>query len=65
MTEKENILPIIRPKQLCKILSISMTTLYRWESEGRLPFQKVKVGPNVVGYRYNDVKKWLEEPQGI
>ena len=63
MNSSNDFHPIIRPKKLCMLLSISITTLYRWEANGQLPFKKIKVGPNVVGYRYSDVKKWLEEPQ--
>lgn len=52
-------LQIIRPKQLCTILSISIPTLYRWHAEGKMPIEKIKFGPNCVGYRRSDVEKWL------
>ena len=52
-------LQIIRPQALCKILGISIASLYRWEAEGKLPIKKIKFGPNCVGYRRVDVKAWL------
>lgn len=52
-------LQIIRPKKLCSLLKISLATLYRWEAEGELPIEKVKFGPNCVGFRQSDVEKWL------
>lgn len=50
---------MIRPKELCDILGISIATLYRWESEGNLPIKKVRFGPNCVGFRQVDVEKWV------
>lgn len=50
---------IIRPRQLCRMLSISIPTLYRWESIGQVPIKKVRIGPNVVGYRRTDVERWM------
>jgi len=52
-------LQIIRPQALCKILGISIASLYRWEAEGKLPIKKIRFGPNCVGYRRQDVEKWL------
>jgi len=54
-----NDLQIIRPAELCKILKISIPTLYRWNAEGKLPIEKIKFGPNVVGFRRRDVEKWM------
>lgn len=52
-------LQIIRPKQLAKLLGISIPTLYRWDSLNQIPIEKIRIGPNVVGYRRSDVEKWL------
>lgn len=57
--QKRDPLSIVRPKELCEMLSISLPTLYRWASEGYLP-QKVKLGPNAVGWRYSDIEGWLK-----
>ena len=62
-------LELIRPKELCQLLGgIHISTLYRWESEGKLPIEKISFGPRAVGYRKADVEKWLSgeldsEPQ--
>jgi len=60
--ENSNI-QIIRPKQLCKMLGISIPTLFRWHAEGHIPIQKVRFGKAAVGYRLSDVERWLEDSQ--
>jgi len=52
-------LRMLRPKQLCEVLSISVPTLYRWEAEGKVPIEKVRLGPGIVAYRRTDVEKWI------
>lgn len=54
-------LQLIRPSELCDLLSISIPTLYRWEAQGKLPIKKVKIGPGAVGFRREDVEAWIEE----
>lgn len=49
---------IIRPKELCEMLSVSLSTLYRWESIGEMP-EKVKLSNQAVGWRYKDITEWL------
>lgn len=56
-----NSFQILRPKTVCKILGISVPTLYRWEAEGKFPIQKIKIGPNSVGYRSDHLENWIEE----
>ena len=58
-----NSLKLIRPKELCEILSISIPTLYRWHSENKFPVKKIQIGPNSVAYRMADVEKWLEDQE--
>jgi len=58
-----NSLKIIRPKELCEMLSISIPTLYRWHAEDKFPVKKIKIGPNSVGYRLAEVEKWLEDQE--
>lgn len=53
-------LQIIRPKQLAKLLGISIPTLYRWDNLNQIPIEKIRIGPNVVGYRRSDVEEWLK-----
>ena len=50
---------IIRPKEFAKMLSVSITTLYRMQQEGRLP-EKVKIGPRAVGWFNTAIDEWLE-----
>lgn len=52
-------LDIIRPKKLCSILDIHISTLYRWMDENKLPIEKISFGPRAVGFRKSDVEKWL------
>ena len=54
-------LQLIRPSELCDLLSISIATLYRWEAQGELPIKKVKIGPGAVGFRKEDVEAWIKE----
>lgn len=54
-----NDIRILRPKEICTILGISIATLYRWEADGKLPIEKIKFGPNCVGFRRSDVENWL------
>lgn len=59
MNDEFNDLKIIRIKDLKAILGCSVATIYRWEAEGKLPIEKIKFGPNSVGYRKKDVDAWL------
>ena len=54
-------LQIIRVKELCSLLKISVPTLYRWHANGDIPLNKIKYGKNIVGYRRADVEEWLNE----
>ena len=56
----QNTFQILRPKALCKILGISIPTLYRWEAQGKFPVKKIKIGPNSVGYRSDEFIEWFE-----
>jgi excisionase family DNA binding protein len=55
----KNSMQIMRPRELCKALNISISTLYRWHSDGDMPIKKIKFGRGVVGYRRSDVEAWL------
>lgn len=52
-------LQLIKPKKLASLLGVHLSTIYRWETEGKMPIEKIKYGPNSVGYRMADVEKWL------
>ncbi|MBE7567260.1 helix-turn-helix transcriptional regulator [Acidithiobacillus sp. HP-11] len=51
---------IVRGKELCKILGISRTTLWRFEKSPDFP-EKIQMGPNSVGYFQDDVMEWLKK----
>ncbi|HAG12056.1 MAG TPA: DNA-binding protein [Desulfotomaculum sp.] len=47
-------------KELCKLLKISPTTVWRWRNEG-MPFLK---HGNSVRFDQNKVQQWLERKNG-
>jgi prophage regulatory protein len=49
---------IIRPKDLANMLSLSISTLYKINNEGKLP-PKVKISSNAVGWLRSDIEDWL------
>ena len=54
-------LQILTVKDVCKLLNCSIATIYRWEQEGRLPFKKIRIGPNKVGFRKVDVQAYIND----
>lgn len=57
---------IIRPSELSEMLSVSKTTLWRWENDGQLP-SRIKVAKRAVGWRYRVIEEWLNrrEAEGL
>lgn len=53
---------IIRPSELCDMLSVSKTTLWRWEKDGQLP-SRIKISDRAVGWRYKDIDQWLNRSE--
>jgi len=51
---------LLTVKEVCKILNVSVATIYRWEAEGNLPFPKLKIGPSAVRFRKSDVYDHIE-----
>ncbi|PAU93705.1 hypothetical protein CK503_11175 [Aliifodinibius salipaludis] len=49
---------IIRPKELANMLSISISTLYKMQSDDQLP-DKVKISSHAVGWLRSDIEEWL------
>jgi len=49
---------IIRPKELAEMLSLSISTLYKMQSDGILP-PKIKISSHAVGWLRSDIKEWL------
>lgn len=58
---------ILTVKQVCKALNCHISTIYRWEKEGTLPFQKIRISRGKVGFRKSDVMNFInsqvEEPE--
>lgn len=52
---------LLTVKQVCEILSISVPTIYRWQSEGKLPFPKLKIGQSAVRFKAEDVYAHIEK----
>lgn len=52
-------LKIIRVKELCRLISVSPTTLWRMEKRGELP-PRIKISTRAVGWRESDIEEWLE-----
>lgn len=51
---------ILRPKEVCTILGIGRTTLWRLEKAGELP-KKKRLSAGAVGWMKSDIYRMLEE----
>jgi len=51
---------IVSVKETCAILNCSLSSIYRWEKDGILPFKKVKIGRFKVGYLLSDVLDYID-----
>jgi len=56
-----NTTELLTVKEVCRILNVSVATIYRWEAEGNLPFPKLKIGPSAVRFRKSDVYDHIEK----
>jgi len=50
---------IIRCKEVCEMIGLSRTTLWRMESYKSFP-ARVSLGKGSVGWRLSDVEKWIK-----
>lgn len=50
----------IRMKQLCQMLSLSRSTIWRMLREGSLP-KPFKLSHHAVGWRLDQIEAWLEQ----
>lgn len=50
---------IIRPKELCEILGVSRTTLWRMQQRGELP-KCIRISAGVVGWIETDIDDWIK-----
>jgi len=56
--EREEPFRYIRARRLAERLDISVATVWRWVSSGRLP-QPVRLGPGVTAWRLTDIEEAL------
>ncbi len=50
----------IRAKALAPLLGISVVTLWRWSSAGKMP-KPVKLGERVTAWRAEDIRGWMKK----
>ena len=50
---------LIRVADVCELLSVSVTTVWRWRSKEAFP-KPVKLGPNTVRFRIDDIRAWRD-----
>lgn len=53
----------IRAKALAPLLGISVVTLWRWSSAGKMP-KPVKLGERVTVWRAEDIRVWMKNVEG-
>ena len=50
---------ILRPREVCRAIGLSRTTLWRKQKSGEFP-RCVRLGPNSIGWRESQVQEWLD-----
>lgn len=56
---------ILKTREVLKASGLSRTTLWRYERAGSFP-RRLKLGPNRVGWRADEVEAWIESrPRGL
>ncbi len=50
---------LIRVADVCELLGVSVSTVYRWRSQEAFP-EPVKLGPNTVRFRIDDIEAWRD-----
>ena len=56
----QEISPLLRYEDLKKLFKVSRSSLARWEEKSCFP-KRVRIGENSIGWRADEVKKWIEE----
>ena len=49
---------ILRPREVCEVIGVSRTTLWRKSRDGEFP-RPVRLGANSIGWLATDVQKWI------
>lgn len=55
---------IIRKNELCEMLGLSYSTIYRKIKSGGFP-APIRLGENSVGWRSSDIECWLNSRQEV
>ena len=50
---------VLRPKELARILGVSVPTIYRYDKQGLLPPRR-RIGPKISGWLKSEISTWLE-----
>jgi excisionase family DNA binding protein len=50
---------LIRVADVCELLGVSVSTVYRWRSQEAFP-EPVKLGPNTVRFRIDEIEAWRD-----
>ena len=50
---------ILRPRDVCRVIGLSRTTLWRWQRAGDFP-RPVRLGRNSIGWRASTVQEWID-----
>ena len=56
----KNQVQVLRPREVCNVLSVSRTTLWRRIRDGSFP-APLRLSDHIVGWRLADVERWLAE----
>lgn len=60
MTNVEIIIPerLLKEREVCEMVGISNSTLWRWVEAGLFPAQ-IRIGPRAVRWRLSEVLAWI------
>jgi prophage regulatory protein len=49
----------LREKEVCHIVGVSRSTIWRWEKQGKFPSRYIIFG-SIVVWKYTEVMAWCE-----
>ena len=62
MNDSVNERRILRMPEVCHITGLGKSTIYKKLADGLFP-DPVRLGPRAMGWRANDIDKWLAAPE--
>jgi len=60
MTQNKNKDRLIRPNEVAELLGVSVQTVHRYAKNNPDFPQKHKIGERAVGFRWHDIKRFIE-----